>query len=212
MPIFDRIRSQGVNEQRFMLDASSAQKDNEIFIAEVLRQSGKQVYAESTKSIRRLKLLKQTDSVDLYVLHVVRDGRAVAYSNAQKGRDLYAYAGRWVTVNFELLNHRDASPGRWMIVNYERFVTRPVEELGRIMNFVGEEFEEGQLNFAQPTHHNLAGNRMRYSATSEITADTKYLTSIGPLQWGIATAYAYRALTEFGYPLSKRRTRSLIYS
>ncbi|MEX2127611.1 MAG: hypothetical protein WD871_05150 [Xanthobacteraceae bacterium] len=99
-----------------------------------------------------------------------------------------------------------------MIVNYERFVTHPVEETKRIMDFVGEEFEETQLNFLQPVHHNLGGNRMRRAGASNIVADTKYLSGIGPLQWFLTTAYAYKGLAEFGYPLFRRRTRSLFFS
>ncbi|MEX2127601.1 MAG: sulfotransferase [Xanthobacteraceae bacterium] len=211
-PIFDRIRSRGMRERDFLQNPLLAKRDNEIFVEEVLRQSCKQVYLESTKSIERLTQFRQSPSFDLYVLHIVRDGRAVAYSNVRKGRELYTYAARWINKNLALLEHRNAFLGRWMTIKYERLVTRPAEEIRQIMNFVEEEFEEGQLDYARAIHHNIDGNFMRLGAVSEIVADTRYLSGLRPMQWAMVTTYAFNALTRFGYPLSKRQTRSLFDS
>jgi hypothetical protein len=209
-PIFARIRAHGIDEQRFLGDPLTAQRDNAIFVGEVLRQSGKRVFADSTKSLRRLRILEKTQLFEISVLHLVRDGRAVAFSNMQKGRKFLEHLHYWTSSNSRILRYRKTWPGRWTTVHYERLVTAPGDEVRRIIDFVGENFEEGQMNFAAHTHHNLFGNRMRRSGNSEIVPDTKYLAQIGPLRWAISTAYAFPLLRKFNYPLSLSGAKKML--
>jgi hypothetical protein len=208
-PIAERIRARGFDEDTFLQVSSSAETDNEIFISEVLRQSGKSVYAESTKSVPRLEALRRVRSLNVFVVHLIRDGRAIAYSNLLKGRNLYKWAHRWSRQNIAILREKDRTGDQWITVRYEDLVARPVEEMKAIMKFAGEEFEPGQMMFSSFVHHNLAGNRMRHFGSSEIRPDTNYLRALTPQQWLITTAIAYPGLVACGYPLSRKQARIL---
>lgn len=211
VPVIDHIRRQGA-QQEFMRNPSSAIRDNRIFIEEVLRQSRKQAYAESTKSIDRLMKLREDDGFDVYALHIVRDVRAVVYSNMRKGRAVSTYVRRWKSKNRALLDLRGAFPARWMTLKYEALATSPREEVQRIMRFVGEPFEEAQLDYSNAAHHILEGNRLRFDRRSEITADTRYLSEMGAYQWAAVTIRAAGLLRQLGYPLSRRDARALFHS
>jgi hypothetical protein len=80
------------------------------------------------------------------------------------------------------------------------------------MDFIGEEFEPAQLDYSNSPHHNIDGNRMRFRGGSAIVADTRYLIDMRPYQWAMATAWAFRGLRRFDYPLSRRKMRAAIFS
>jgi hypothetical protein len=207
--ILSRMAMSGIAPDQFLLAEPFFQRDNEIFYAEVLRESGKSIVADSSKSLERLLQLSKISSLDVYVLHLVRDGRAVAWSHVRKHRHLRQEAARWAGKNLQLLSHASSFPSRWKEVHYEDLVTRPTEELQKIMEFIGEEFEPRQLQFRNTVHHNITGNRMVRSKSQNIVADTKYLNHLGALSWLGATFSAYRGLIAFGYPLTRRRTAAL---
>jgi hypothetical protein len=122
-------------------------------------------------------LLERMQSVDLYVLHLVRDPRAVAFSwtrakNYEPGKALGRQGPAKTTAYWIAWNHAISMlwgrrRSRYMFLRYERFIRHPHEALSEIVRFVGS--HEGDVPFAtsatvelQPTHA-VAGNVERFT-------------------------------------------------
>jgi hypothetical protein len=187
--------------QRGMDSADAILASPQVFIFEAIRQSGKAIYAESTKSADRLRRLLATPHLNVRVVHIVRDPRATAFSFAKKYGRIYRRARKWSELDDEI--NQAVEPQRRLVVRYEALVTCPVEQIRRVMTFIGEDFEPGQLAFLDRIHHNISGNRMRYSGHSQIWPDTAYLRSINRAQWLTLTMLCLGSLRKYGYAISR---------
>ncbi len=150
-------------------------------IAEV---SGAKVIVDSTKTAPHVYLMRQVPGVDLRVLHLARDSRGVAYSNAKwvKLPSVMAQGGtfrarqsawrtsrRWMLTNlkFHLLARLGVPT---LFAKYETVAASPKEELRRVAGFLSAPVEEGDLGFVHdgsadlPMGHLALGNAMRFGA------------------------------------------------
>ncbi|MFH1767048.1 MAG: sulfotransferase, partial [Patescibacteria group bacterium] len=60
-------------------------------------------------------------------------------------------------------------------VQYETIAISPRDELKRICNFLGIDFEEAMLNYAAKPNHTTNGNdKVRFRKSSEIKLDTSW--------------------------------------
>lgn len=150
--------------------------------AAVARVSGAELVIDSSKHASLAHALRWCDGLDLRVLQVVRDPRAVAYSwskelrrNAVADMDRFtpAYAANlWTVMNlgFELLAARGVPLRRG---RYEDFIAAPVSGVRRLAAFAGLRVTDDDLGFLTDTRatltvaHTASGNPMRF-ATGEI--------------------------------------------
>lgn len=116
------------------------------------------------------------------IVHLVRDGRAVFYSNLKRGKPRHAALDAWLKSNRRALQVlEDAVPPRDLLrVSYERLVADPARELARICDFVGVPFDARMLDFRARVHHILSGNDMRLASTAAIRADTAWCERLAP--------------------------------
>jgi hypothetical protein len=193
--------------------------DNELLVTEVLRLARRKIFVESTKTLSRFRSLSNTKSLDVYGVHIVRDGRAVAFSAHRKvmRRGLHPEAGNlveeiktWRDRNERLAKEVSEHPQRWIRVHYEDLVREPATQVARVMEFAGEQFESDQLQFHLRTHHNLGGNRMRWALTGGIDPDTEFIESLDDRTWERLTAAADEILKVLGYPTTKSAALSML--
>jgi Sulfotransferase family len=186
--------------------------DNELLVTEVLRLASRKIFVESTKTLSRFRTLSNTKSLDVYGVHIVRDGRAVAFSAQRKAikRGLDPKAGNlmeaiksWSDCNYRLAKEVSKHPQRWVRVHYEDLVQEPAKQVARVMELAGEHFESDQLKFHLRKHHNLGGNRLRWAPTGRIVSDTEFLESIDDRTWDRLTLAAEKTLKALGYPTTK---------
>ena len=190
-----------------------AQNNYRVFSA-VLEASGKDFVCESTKKHHRLWKFIGSDLFDVYVAHIVRDGRAVAHSYWRKGKrtgmedadkyDFHQALRTWRDVNLRV-NARLKDSGRYALVRYEDLVAEPQGNLSRVMKLLGLAVEDGQQRFWEFRHHNLAGNLMRLRGEQEVKRDVEYLQALSTAEWWRATLIGWRCLRQFGYPLCRTR-------
>jgi len=158
--------------------------------AAIGRVTGCEVIVDASKWPTYAHLLQQAPSVDLYVLHLVRDPRAVAFSwtrakEYEPGKSLgqqgtVKTTAYWVAWNqaISLLWGRERS--KYIFLRYESFVSRPRETLAQVVRFVGG--AERELPFAtsasiemRPTHA-VAGNAERFATGSiHLQVDDRWL-------------------------------------
>lgn len=167
------------------------------FARTVLELHGARVLVDSSKLAHRLKFVLRMPSFDVKVLHLVRDGRAVAltYMDEQSFADaadpalrrrgtVAAGSGRtmpmeraaaeWrraVTSASHLLSRLDRS--RWMRITYEELCTEPDITLDKIFRFIGVEPSAARRDFRSVEHH-VVGNGMRLDSTSAVRLDDRW--------------------------------------
>lgn len=144
-----------------------------------------EVLLESSKHLSTAALLALDDTLDVRVLHLVRDPRGVAYSWTKNvarpetdGEVMPVYrpsrtASRWLTDNlgFEVLSSRTET----LTMRYEDFLSSPVASLQQIIRLMGLEPTTDDLGFLSGSTatlttpmHSVAGNPLRFGA-NEIT-------------------------------------------
>jgi hypothetical protein len=131
--------------------------------------SGARFVIDSSKSPVRLKLLYMLHPERVRVLHLVRDGRAVAAS-AMRRRDMSAaVAARiWRRDNQNLSVMLKSVPARFKLgVRYEALCEDPERELGRVCDFLGLEFERDMTTLWQREVHNIPGNPMLFDRNAQ---------------------------------------------
>jgi hypothetical protein len=131
--------------------------------------TGSRVVIDSSKRPSDAALLRLIPGIDAYLLHVVRDPRAVAFSWKRPkawrkdGSSLMRIHGAaystsmWVGYNVgaEIVMRR-MTPSRRLRIRYEDFVAAPREVVGRIVKWIGEPVE--RLPFIDSETATLTGN------------------------------------------------------
>jgi len=150
----------------------------ELVYKNILQVSGKKIVFDSSKNYDRAEaLIKFNQNLDIILLHLVRDGRGVAYSNIKLGRNGYEFMKKWMISNLkiELVKKRNKNI-RNIFISYEDFVKNPERVLKYILNQFDLSFENKMLNFGNVIHHQPGGNfNLRIKAkTDEIKLDQKW--------------------------------------
>ncbi len=192
----------------------------------IARVSGCQVVVDSSKHASLAFCLRRGSEVDLRVLHVVRDSRAVAYSwttrvrrpeasDDSEGGYMTTYspvkaAREWNTQNgaFQLLGSRAGTPVLRM--RYEDLVRAVEPALLQIADFAGVDVPESGLSFVGGSGqgqwaelsqtHTAAGNPMRFAIGKiEIRSDDRWQAAMPPGQRRTVTALTLPLLRHYGY-------------
>ena len=153
---------------------------NQMFYAAVAAVSGRQYIVDSSKRRFRMAAMLASGDFDVRPIHLIRSPLGVAYSNMKKGRSWRDHARHYrhnVRDTKRLLRGRDAA-----VVRYERLAADPEGVLRPLMQWLNLAFEPDQLDWAGAEHHNIGGNRMRFSTDSTIRLDEKWRSALTPMQ------------------------------
>lgn len=185
--------------------------------------SGSQVIIDSSKDPSYAHLLANLPNVDLYVVHLVRDSRAVAYSwfrkkvkhEVKNGSKVYMprlgpveSSVGWSRAN--LLVEPIRLRSEYLQIRYEDLLTNPGAVLGDILTYVGAE-DRGLPFLAGSTveldvAHTVAGNPMRFRRGSiELRPDEEWRTGMEPADRRVVTAMTWPLLLRYGYLGRSRR-------
>ncbi|MGV8908966.1 MAG: sulfotransferase family protein [Propionicimonas sp.] len=182
-------------------------------------QAGGAIIVDSSKLPPYGLLLSALPNIQLYVLHVVRDPRATAYSWGRPKHALdfgddqlmpqqqaWKSSLLWLSWNCLTAMLWRRSEGRYLRVRYEDFVADPTTTMTRVANMVG--LDAANLPFETPTSvrlqptHSVAGNPNRHrTGLVELSPDSEWLNAMPAGQRALVTALTAPALVGFGYPL-----------
>jgi hypothetical protein len=164
-------------------------------------------------------VLNSIDSIDLYVVHIVRDPRGVAFSKLEK--NLYQpgygnpiYAGQsgiikssvtWDIQNLAAEVFWKKSDAHYIRIFYEDFVVNTQENIIRIIDmlkenksglpFVGEQ----QVNLDEKTH-TVAGNPVRFnSGIVEIRPDIEWTRKMNQRKQFLIKLFAWPIFIKYKY-------------
>ena len=159
----------------------------------------------------------ELEGCEVYILHLVRDPRGVAYSHGKSIRydvdnerprymakhGLTESSAAWVYRN-RLTESTWKGERRYMLMRYEDFVASPTEELRRFFEWV-------ELDGASPIFHgdhtvdvglvhNISGNPVRFShGPVEIKADDAWRTGLPIDKQRLVRAVTWPHMAHFGY-------------
>ena len=124
---------------------------------------------DSSKSIHGLDQLSRARNVDLYVLHVVRDGVSVANSYKRRGRSLWYGITAWALVNVFLALYIKKNDLNGVRISYRSLCESPGAELEQLNEFLGIQLDAEHYlgNVKDEIYHLIGGNKnVRELATS----------------------------------------------
>ena len=182
------------------------------------------VIVDSSKRAQDAAVLAALDDVDHYVLHMVRDPGAVAFSwqrrdktvrvagqsRAMATRRLLPSVARWTenSLSAELLR-RHLPADRWMFLRYEDFAASPRETIAAVLAFLGENVKPP---FSDATtvdlgvNHTVAGNPNRFrTGPVTIALDGEWRTRMPRPRRLAVRALTWPLLLRYGYPPGRRR-------
>jgi len=182
-------------------------------------QTNCRVIVDSSKSPVYARLLGRVPELDVYVIHLVRDPRATAYSwsrvkplpdfsddRSMIRQTALVSARRWLRwqVGIELLWNR--RQGRYLLLRYEDFVRNPQASLERILNLVEETpqtlpfVDENAVRLSQT--HSVSGNPTRFkTGVVELRHDQEWLDRIRKVDRLSVTALTWPLLLRYRYKL-----------
>ena len=192
------------------------------FARTVLELRGARILVDSSKLAHRLKFVLRMPSFDVKVIHLVRDGRAVAltYMDEQSfadaadpslrrgGRGAQAAArampmaraaGEWrraVAGAGNLLGSLE--PSRWTRITYEDLCSDTDATLDKVFRFIGVDPGRMRREFRSAEHH-VVGNGMRLDSTSEIRLDERWRSVLTAPELREFDAAAGAENQRFGY-------------
>jgi hypothetical protein len=196
-------------------------------IGAVADVTGARVVVDSSKRAQDAALLAALDDVDHYVVHMVREPAAVAFSwgkrdktirvaegtRAMGTRGLLSSVTRWTENSLgAAVLRRHVPPDRWLFLRYEDFATQPRATVARIMAFLGE---DGQVPFADDdtvvldVNHTVAGNPNRFRVGRvQIRLDSEWRRRMPRHRQLVVRVLTSPLLLRFGYSLTGGPPRS----
>lgn len=184
--------------------------------------TGARVVVDTSKRAEDAAVLAAINGVEHYVLHIVRDPRAVVHS-WRRSKSFYAGGSqrtmgtrrlpstvrRWIEncLSTELLL-RQLPPDRWLRIRYEDFSENPRAVVGDIIFLLGESGEapfEDDHTVRLGANHIVAGNPSRFTTGSvQIKADDEWASRM-PRRDQLFVEWATKPLM-YRYGYAGRRT------
>lgn len=175
-----------------------------------------------SKSTERLTRLLKSDLFNVTILHLIRDGRAVAYSYLRKRKRLnrsnsntfhqrkeyltkYSYfmnIRSWHKTNVKIYN-KYKNYDNYHVIKYEDLVDKYHFHIKNIWNEMGINFNEEYLNHVGEGIHIVGGNRMKRNSEIKVEKDIEYKNKINTFNWFLSSLYLRSSLQMFDYKLSK---------
>ena len=200
-PLLESARSLGlwlVPEARRQLDITL---DRIVRLAEVVTGlAGALAFVDASKRPERVMFMRRDPRLDVRVVHLVRDGRAVARSSIRNfGWDAAAAADSWLADNLRSERIcRSLPPERWIRVRYEDLCADPPGTLARIHQLAGVAPQAELPRFREKEQH-VVGNRMRLESAADIRPDERWREELDEGQRRIIGARTERMNRRYGY-------------
>jgi len=205
--------------KRFLQLASERTRETLELYHVISEESGARTIVDSSKSVERAYLLTQNPDLDTYVIHLVRDARAVAFSGRRKKPDpsvpnsyMQTYvpassALRWILS--QQVERLCNIPGRYLMMRYEDFIASPDRELQRIFTMIGEPAERRPkiMNHTICLNriHSINGNASRFRKGPVILQlDDEWRSAMSVLDRATVSALTWPLLRHYGYELNGR--------
>jgi hypothetical protein len=179
--------------------------------------TGGRVIVDASKEPAHGRAMSMVPGVDLYVVHLIRDPRAAAYSwlkkKYQPDSETREFMVRFSpTKSSALWDSWNASaealwrdaPERYLRLRYEDFVAEPRGAFKKILSRVGESDSEpplvGEREVKLGVSHTVSGNPNRFETGAvELRPDREWISRMNPRDKALVTALTFPLLKRYGY-------------
>lgn len=184
----------------------------------IRKVSGKRIILDSSKDPSYLHMLSALPDIDLHIVHIVRDSRAVAFSWLKEKvqpeiQDRVVHMPRigsagsallWMLYNGPYINRIKQRQPSYLFLRYDDFVADPRGSVARIVDLVHEEATGSQIVDNRivdlTADHTVSGNPMRFDqGTIELRLDEEWRTRMKPMDKKTVTAMTWPSLVKYGY-------------
>jgi hypothetical protein len=196
---------------------------NTALIDSLRTSSRKRIIVDSSKVGIRLKFLLRNPHLDVRVVRLIRDGRAVSLTyidptrfadatdpefrgggtggDRDSERLAVAQAAReWRRSNEEadaILRRLD--PTRWTAVQYESLCDDPHGTLNKIFSLIGVSDQWNVIENFRSVEHHIIGNGMRLDSTNKIKFDDRWKSALNESDLKVFESTAGRLNRRLGY-------------
>jgi sulfotransferase family protein len=183
--------------------------------------TGSRVIVDSSKEPAHGFAMGMVPGVDFFVLHLVRDPRAAAYSwlkkKPQPDSETKEFMVRfsptkssamWDSWNASAEALWRPTPQRYLRLRYEDFVARPHGSLVDVLGLVGEDAEVplvGEREVKLGVSHTVSGNPNRFDTGAvELRTDREWISKMNPRDKALVTALTMPLLLRYHYPVTPK--------
>jgi len=183
----------------------------------IRRIAGASVIVDSSKAPSHGLILRASPGLDVDVVHLVRDSRAVAHSWGRvrvkpevhwERRYMPRYGPARSAFEWDVMNLAAPAlklpPGSYLRLRYEDLATDPSRSVSRVLSAVGE--PSRPLDFLQNgtarlrPDHTISGNPMRFeTGPVQIAPDEAWRTTMSRADVRLVTALTWPLLRRYGY-------------
>lgn len=185
--------------------------------------TGSRVVVDSSKEPAHGFAMGMVPGVDFYVLHLIRDPRAAAYSWSKKkpqpDTDTREHMVRfsptkssalWDSWNASAETLWRRTPQRYLRLRYEDFVAEPRGSFGKILALVGESDAEpplvGEREVKLGVSHTVSGNPNRFETGAvELRIDREWTSRMNSREKALVTSLTLPLLRRYGYPVTPKK-------
>lgn len=187
--------------------------------------TGASVIVDSSKRPSDAVLLRFMPHIDHFFVHVLRDPRAVAYSQRKpkpnpdrdRSSSIPSLSTTESTIQWLAMNAGASSlvrrhgRGRSLVVRYEDFASDPGATIAAITGLVGRGDPQAPFRAARTVelggNHTVSGNPMRFEVGAiQLREDNRWRKGLPRLPRILATSMSLPLMLRYGYPLRSHQT------
>jgi hypothetical protein len=211
-----------VGRRRLMNGMESYVATLDDLYSSIRHTTGARVLVDGSKDPSYAYLLRLAPSLDVYVLHLVRDPRAVVFS-WQRRKELFPAAASeapkvymeqhravrstayWVGLNLGIeAMRRELGPKRYLRIAYEDFIREPVTQLEEIMSFLDLDLDSFPFvhddELILMPNHSVSGNPSRFSTGAvKLQADDEWRRQMPLRHKRLVTLLSWPLGHRYGY-------------
>ncbi len=178
------------------------------FYRAIGEESGKSIIVDISKNPLRAYVLNKHPKIDVKIIHLVRDGRGVAWSrNKYVNPNVVQKSIRRTAFFWSIVNKQGDFVRRKVknscLILYENLVKNPEVTLREIADAVEIEADpliDGlQSNLAQEETHIMAGNKLRREKSIKLKLDEEWRQKLDSKKQKTFVRLAGRGLRKYGY-------------
>jgi len=183
----------------------------------IIKNSNSNCVVDSSKMPTRGYFLSLMEEFDVYILHIVRDPRAVCWSmykplkkdlenGVQKnipGTPIIKTIKTWLGNAWMSLKVKKQFNNNYMLINYDRLIQDNETVLDEISKFTNVDFSEVAKMIKRDDEftkfHTVAGNRLRMAEKIKLTYDDSWKKNLSLWQKFCITLLTLPLLKKFGF-------------
>lgn len=138
-------------------------------------------FLDSSKDLKRLQFLRCCEDLDIYVVHLVRDGRGQTLSRMKRGHNNMETSAT-LLARYDKQAHnfsKHLNGNRYCLIKYEDVCAAPQDTLDTLTSFL--HLQQETLTFDNNHHEqHILGNPMLKTFTGKITLNEKWKRELSP--------------------------------